>query len=575
MRALRTLAALLCLVLLSACVGMPTEGPVVESAGSDDVEEAPGFSFDPRPPQPGQAPAEIVSGFLEAMKETPVRTSVARQFLTDEAQETWAPETQIITYDDLGPPVGQTLVSLRIAGADVYDARGAWQRTEPEVRVSFGLTREGGEWRIGRAPDALVVPDSWFGDWYQRVSLYFFDPTAQILVPEPVFVPRGDQLASSLVRGLLTSPDDPADVARTFFPPGLTPGVGVPISTAGIAEVSLNGDPDVIDADTAQRMLTQLVWTLRQDARVRAIRLSVGGRPLGGREGTTQVNLDVGDAFDPTGSGASRDLFGLQDGRLVRGSLDSLTPTPGTFGETTLGIRSVAVNLAGTRVAGVSSDGTALLLGSVDQPDGRVTQVLSSATDLLPPAWDFTDRTWLVDRRGDGAHVLVRGKGRPREVVVPGITGRDVRKLLVSRDGSRLVALVRGVTEDRVVSARIRRDVQGRVLGATSARELAGDVVGTGRIRDVVWRSTTSVAVLSDISRSLAEVRTIAVDGAPADLASEGLSRVRARVRGLVGSPKPGSQALALTRRAVFDAITPERVLPELPGGLTYLTYVG
>ena len=48
-------------------------------------------------------------------------------------------------------------------------------------------------------PDALIVPETWFDDWYERASLYYFDPTTEIMVPEPVFVPRGDQFASSLV----------------------------------------------------------------------------------------------------------------------------------------------------------------------------------------------------------------------------------------------------------------------------------------------------------------------------------------------------------------------------------------
>ena len=54
---------------------------------------------------------------------------------------------------------------------------------------------ENGEWRIAEAPDALIVPETWFEQRFRQVSLYFFDPSAQILVPEPVFVPRGDQLA--------------------------------------------------------------------------------------------------------------------------------------------------------------------------------------------------------------------------------------------------------------------------------------------------------------------------------------------------------------------------------------------
>ena len=57
-----------------------------------------------------------------------------------------------------------------------------------------------------RPPDALMVPRVWFEEPVPAASLYFFDPTARILVPEPVFVPGGDQVASSLVNGLLAGP---------------------------------------------------------------------------------------------------------------------------------------------------------------------------------------------------------------------------------------------------------------------------------------------------------------------------------------------------------------------------------
>ena len=39
------------------------------------------------------------------------------------------------------------------------------------------MALENGEWRIARAPDALIVPDPWFEPRFQQVSLYFFDPT--------------------------------------------------------------------------------------------------------------------------------------------------------------------------------------------------------------------------------------------------------------------------------------------------------------------------------------------------------------------------------------------------------------
>ncbi|UUZ58123.1 hypothetical protein [Nocardioides sp. B-3] len=82
------------------------------------------------------------------------------------------------------------------------------------------------------------MPATWFEDFFRRMSLYFFDPTAQILVPEPVFVPSGEQLASSLVGGLLDDPTSDPRITRTFMPPGFTYDLSVPITAAGIAEVT-------------------------------------------------------------------------------------------------------------------------------------------------------------------------------------------------------------------------------------------------------------------------------------------------------------------------------------------------
>lgn len=189
------------LALLTGCVQMPSEGPVVEPRVSDTIDDVPGISFDPRPPQAGDSPADIVAGFLEAMKATPIRTTVAGQFLSEEAADAWVPEQQIITYAELGTAVGETSVRVPLSEVNRYDARGAWERTQAESALELGLALEEGEWRIDELPNALVVPESWFDDAYQRVSLYFFDPTAQVLVPEPVFVPSGEQFASSLVRG--------------------------------------------------------------------------------------------------------------------------------------------------------------------------------------------------------------------------------------------------------------------------------------------------------------------------------------------------------------------------------------
>ena len=563
-------------VLLAGCVQMPSDGPVVEPDVTAAVENAPGISFDPRPPRSGESPTEIVEGFLEAMKATPIRPpTVARQFLTRAAADAWVPEQQVITYADRGSLTGASTVEIPMTDVNLYDARGAWQRTQAVRDLDLQLVEEDGEWRIDQVPDALIVPDSWFDDWYQRVSLYFFDPTSEVLVPEPVFMPRGDQLASSLVRGLLTPPSgEDQDVSRTYFPVGTAPGLSVPVED-GIADVALSGDPDTIDEETAERMLAQLVWTLRQEPRIGAVQLSVGGRVFDGTGGSGQVNLGFGSEYDPNGSRPSTDMFALDQGRVVSGAVGDFTETLGPLGPDDYGVRAISVDVSGSRVAGVSASGRDLVLAPTEAPDGDLVAAISDAVDLAVPAWDNRDRAWVLDRGAGRARVFVVVDGVAGPVRVPGLSGRTVTQLLVSRDGTRLVAVVRDSKADRVVAARIRQDAAGAVLGFTPLRTLPLPPEGSPRIRDVAWRSPTSVSVLSDINEDYSQVRTISVDGAPGEIDTGDTTRSRDRIRSLVSSPVDATEVFALAGRTVISLTRPERSVPDLPQGLRSLTYAG
>ena len=96
-------------------------------------------------------------------------------------------------------------VEVRLHGTERVGARGHWVGRVPRsaAKLSFPMEREDGEWRIAHPPDALILPQTFYDQNFQDASLYYFDPTGRILVPEPVHVPQGSQLASSLVRTLL------------------------------------------------------------------------------------------------------------------------------------------------------------------------------------------------------------------------------------------------------------------------------------------------------------------------------------------------------------------------------------
>ena len=579
-----------CLAALTGCVALPEAGPVVEveeSRGSA-TDTGGAAAIDARPPQEGMSAAEVVKGFLDAMQAWPTELSTAKQFLSSETRSTWSPSGTIV-YEDALPPAGVAArIEVRLGGASRLDARGGWQGDlAPEDSIlGFRLVTEDGEYRIADLPDALVVPETWFEQRYRRVALYFPDPSGSVLVPEPVFVGDDPTFASSLVSGLLRGPGRALQgVLGTQLPSGLRVDLSVPV-TDGLAAISLTGEASAFSPADTELLFAQLAWTLRQDPDVDAFTLTIDGRPVRTAGGETRIPVAVGDQLDPVGFQTDSLLHGLRDGLLVSGTPGSLDPVGGVMGRVDLGVRSVAVDLLGTRVAAVSEAGGTVLLapltdGEGDAPlddpstDPGLADVTTAAvgTDLLPPAWDVHDRLWLLDRTADGA-VLSWVQGEDSGVLdVPGVTGEEVRDFLVSRDGTRLVAVVRGPRTDTVRVARIRGDDSERVTGATRSRPLNLDDDPSRRIRDVAWTSTTTLAVLNRLTDVSAKVVTVGVDGSPGGL--DGIITTLSGATALVGSPARGTRVYAVTDTGLADLNATVRGPRVLDEGLTFVTYAG
>jgi len=576
-RALVGVATVAVLVVSAGCVQMPESGPVVGTGSEGRADEPPGVFIDPKPPAPGANPADIVTGFLDAMTATPIQTNAAKQFLTSDAQAAWKPEAETITYSEASPPRGGLRVSVRLGGARHLDGRGSYLGRLPagDRRLTFPMASEDGEWRIARAPDALIVPDSWFEQRFRQVSLYFFDPSARILVPEPVFVPRGEQLATALTSALLRGPGPALDgISRSFIPEGLSFGLSVPVSDEGIADLALRGYNGRLTPDASEQMLAQLAWTLRQEPTIKFLRVSVGGQPITLSDGESLFDVDEqGERFNPTVFGASTLLYGLRDGRLVSGTPDSLAPVDGPMGVSRLGVRSAAVNITADRVAGVTAGGDGVLMTSVRNQSDRVESVVSGARGMLQPAWDFSDRAWLVDNGRGGARVSYLSGDHPVGVRVPGVSGERVSHFTVSRDGSRFVAVVHRSAGDRVMVSRIVHDGQGRVVRVERANHIAWEGDNRLAVRDLGWSSPTSIAVLHRLARQLFQVRTISVDGSPPGPDSL-LTTIPGQVTGLVASPVQSESLFAVTKAGLLD-LTQDTPAPEVDPRVRNLDYVG
>lgn len=576
-----------CLVATGCGVTMPDSGPVhVTTATASDRDDG-SVSIKPRRPGKGDSPAQIVKGFLDAMRATPaVTTTVAREFLTKEAADDWQP-TGMVIYTTVLSPKGNRDVEATMINADRVDARGAWLGpvSEDDSTVTFPVVREDGEYRIAQPPPYLMVPQQWFAQRFQQVSLYFFDPTSTLLVPEPVFVPRGDQFASTLVNGLLQRPAvELAGTEVTHVPDGLRiVASSVPVSASGVAKVELTSDTEgaaMPSPDEAELFVSQLAWTLQQDPTIARFTLSIDGRPVQ-LPGESEFSVEHGHEYAPYVAGSSTQLFGLEDGVMIGGSAQNLAPVSGPFGQGAFGLRTVAADLRADQVAGVSSDGTTMWVAPVKDSGEDPRLLIAKGVDLLRPAWDFADRVWEVDRNGGRAVVSYLRDGAMRTLDVSGITDEDVKDFLVSRDGSRLIAVVRQDDgNDAIMVSRIQTTGDGQVVAALAADDITEPDSEDGQIRDIGWLSPTRMVILRPAGRSLVQVRSASVDGTPG---SDPLAiPIDDHVVGLAGSPVPDVSSFGF---APADEEDPTAVLIDLAGPtgneitidprVTMLEYVG
>ncbi|MEZ5091584.1 LpqB family beta-propeller domain-containing protein [Nocardioides sp.] len=576
------------LAALTGCLSMPTSGTLTEVDDPGAGESEAPADIVVRPPQPGESARDIAVHFLDAMEASPISTKVAREFLSQEISSSWDPSLGTIVYGSRSAPTGAGTdrtapvdVSIDLDDAGQFDSRGSWlgplSKTDEPLQLDLPMVREDGEWRIAEAPNALIVRDAWFAERFDQVSVYFFNPAGEVLVPEPVYLPSGDQLPTYLVSDLVAGPSpELADVERGYFPAGTTVRP-VTVAADGRAEIALQSDSSPPNARGAELMLAQLTWTLQQVPGIKYLQVTFNDGPLRLAHGTAdQVPVKSSPEYDPTGSSAPSEPFALRDGLLVSGPLDDPVAVNGPFGRTRLGLRSIAVDPTGARVAGVGTAGDRVLVGPLrDDQSDTAKQVVDGATDLLPPGWDLAGRLWLVDRRAGGALISIVEKGRVRPVTIRGVSGREVQSFVVSRDGTRFVAVVRGPERDVLRQSRIQVSDSGRV-SATPARTMPFDELLPSRISDLSWSSPIALLVLAEVTPGAVEVRPLPIDGSPSS-GLPGGTIVSGRMRWLAGSPAPGEPwyAIGARPRSVVDSAGNE-LSRSLDGvDLRTLTYPG
>ncbi len=476
-------AAVTAAVVLSACAGLPTSGPVNAGNEAGFVGPPPDVQFIPLGPQKGASPKQIVQGFIAAATSPDGDWAIARQFLTPAARGGWNPEAGV-TIDDFVDrtytTVGDTSVTLSLTQTASVDATGAYSTTDAAPSpLPYTLAKgSDGQWRIAKAPDGIVLDSDSFADVFTAYSVMYFDPTWTYLVPDVRWFALNP--VTRIAQAVATPPASwLAGAVVTAFPDEVKPPPSVPV-VDGQAQVELGQKAAGQTVTVLDRMQTQLEASLAT-AGVTAVAMTANGADLGAAAARTRTaRVDSRALVDATSGFGFLTGTGIEPVTGLTAAIAALAPQAPSAIEVSPDRDMAAVRYASGQVARVRA------------ADGKA-QVLDQRAGLVAPTVDGLGYVWSVPAAHPADVVAYGADGRAVAVGGAWPAASAIVAMQISRDGTRMVALVESGSQTEVWVAGVVRDASGMPTRLGTPLPLA-TVVDTGI--DLAWIDDATVGVL-------------------------------------------------------------------------------
>lgn len=490
---------LLVTLALSGCSGIPTSSQVFYGEEISEDTSTQFVRVIARPPSLDMSPEEIVRGFLDACADPSGNYEIARQYLEVNVGETWNPLTGIEVYESSTIKISREQNSLTV-GADkigTISDLGRFQSGDPGAQISksFDLEQDSGnQWRISNLNDGILLSRGDVDRSFRSFPIYFFNTGLTSLVTDNLLVPVSNSgAATSLVRSLLDGPSPYlSPVATSAFPVGTTLTYGsVPILN-GIAQVDLSKEVLGADELTRRAISAQLVWTLSSLANVSAVQISVSGQPLILTNVNSLQTIQDWQSLSPL---PNSDRVNLN---LIRSeAIYSVTDVGEKLQfESTTPLIFAAPNELDSKIAVVTKDLKSLQV--INKASSKF-ELVAQGEQISKPTWDREGSIYFSDFGFGVREVTSDGALREVAVDVSALgTSDQVKQIAVSNDGIRVAILMSdGVADVVAVGAIFKTDSETRIIGLHRIERAITS------IRDIVWSSPTSIAVLgSDESKS-------------------------------------------------------------------------
>lgn len=495
-------------LMLSACAGLPTSGPVFAGLPPGAVVP-PDFSYVPVKPQDGASPEQIVQGFIDAGIGPESNWAIAQLYLAPSFQSRWSPIAGT-TIDDRSArsyvEAGDGKVVLTVTQEATVDADGVYKASDGgQTPLSFDLTKVDGEWRIGKAPNGIVLGADQFASVFHEYPLMYFDPDWRYLVPDMRWYPSvnaATRIATALVDG------KPSAWLAGSVVSAFTDDVSLDAPTVSVSgssgKVSLTRGVLSLDRQTLDRMQTQLSESMLA-AGVSDVSMEYNGSVLAAQEVATRstridtralVQTDKGFGFLAGGDGVEP----------VKGISDAIAKIDPHAVQLSADYSTAAVLTRSGEVVRAAASGD--------------VAVLDRRSHVIAPVIDPRNIIWSVPRDDPAALVVYGENGKAVQIQGAWSNASQVTAMALSRDGTRLAAIV-------TVGGRATIEVSGVVRDQHGTPVSLGDSLTLGRLPDggtsLTWLSDTVLGAAAGTGTDSEVVQQIVAGPATATPAPDGV----------------------------------------------------
>jgi hypothetical protein len=521
--------AVIASLVLAGCSGIPHSGaPRIGQPvpGAEDPE----VQFIADSPQAGATQEQILRGFIDAASSPREDYATAREFLAPKIRSTWDPDLNVIVDEAAQRSyVSADEMSMQLTVAPLAEVNAQGEYTEFSTRTpltqGYSFTKVKDEWRISVAPDRVILDAQRFNDVFGSYALTFFDPSWSYLVPDLRWFPSRTSTGTRIVKALLEGPSPLLTGAvTTAFPEGTTLTKGAVPVAGDVAQVDLSSEVFQADDVTLQRMQAQLAGSLTGVSAINSVSVTVNNSTE-----TIPALTVTSPRTDP------RPLVLAEEGFGFLSNGDALERLPGISEQVeNLQPNAVVVNAAHTVAAARTGAGVFAIRASGTEP-----LRVDSRPGLVAPSLDMFGYIWSVPASSPASLVVSRSDGSQTTVKTSWPEASSILSLAVSRDGTRVVALVRVGDEPRLLVAGIQRDRDDMPVSLGDPQVLA---VGSGTAVATTWVDDLTVATLTTTADGSAEIvkqviggqseRLQGPAGAVSLVAGSGLRQLRALVGG-------------------------------------------